>query len=70
MPIIVISGRSIAPDSYAEPDFLKMATRLGAVASPQKPFRAAALLAAVDGCLEAGGSAPASGEPDIGAGGR
>jgi CheY-like chemotaxis protein len=70
VPIIVISGRSIAPDSYAEPDFLKMATRLGAVASPQKPFRAAALLAAVDGCLEAGGSAPASGEPDIGAGGR
>ena len=54
IPIIVISGRSIAPDAYAEPDFLKMATKLGAVASLQKPFRPGALLAAVDGCLKAG----------------
>ena len=54
IPIIVISGRSITPDAYAEPDFLKMATKLGAVASLQKPFRPAALLAAVDGCLKAG----------------
>lgn len=54
MPIIVISGRSITPDAYAEPDFLKMATRLGAVASLQKPFRPDALLAAVNGCLKAG----------------
>ena len=53
VPIIVISGRSIAPDPYAEPDFLKMATKLGAVASLQKPFRPGALLAAVDGCLKA-----------------
>ena len=56
IPIIVISGRSITPDTYAEPDFLKMATKLGAVASLQKPFRADALLAAVDGCLKAGES--------------
>lgn len=54
MPIIVISGRSITPDAYAEPDFLKMATKLGAVASLQKPFRPDALLAAVNGCLKAG----------------
>lgn len=54
IPIIVISGRSATPDAYAEPDFLKMATKLGAVASLQKPFRADALLAAVDGCLNAG----------------
>ena len=54
IPIIVISGRSITPDAYAEPDFLKMATKLGAVASLQKPFRAGALLAAVDGCLKPG----------------
>ncbi|MGX4801505.1 response regulator [Bradyrhizobium guangdongense] len=53
IPIVVISGRSITPDAYAEPDFLKMATKLGAVASLQKPFRADALLAAVDGCLKA-----------------
>ncbi|UPK40720.1 response regulator [Bradyrhizobium sp. 186] len=53
IPIVVISGRSITPDVHAEPDFLKMATKLGAVASLQKPFRAEALLAAVDGCLKA-----------------
>ncbi|WGD52855.1 response regulator [Bradyrhizobium sp. CB1650] len=52
-PIIVISGRSVTPDAYAEPDFLKMATKLGAVASLKKPFRPEALLAAVDGCLTA-----------------
>lgn len=56
IPIVVISGRSTTPDAHAEPDFLKMATRLGAVASLQKPFRADALLAAVDGCLKAGES--------------
>ncbi|MBC9882049.1 response regulator [Bradyrhizobium sp. INPA01-394B] len=56
IPIIVISGRSVTPDVYAEPDFLKMATKLGAVASLQKPFRADALLAAVDNCLRAGES--------------
>lgn len=54
IPIIVISGRSITPDAYAEPDFLKMATKLGAVASLQKPFRPDVLLAAVNGCLKAG----------------
>lgn len=64
LPIVVISGRSITPDAYAEPDFLKMATKLGAVASLQKPFRPDALLAAVDGCLA---SAPRS---DAGACGR
>lgn len=53
VPIIVISGRSATPDAYAEPDFLKMATKLGAVASLQKPFGPGALLAAVDGCLKA-----------------
>jgi CheY-like chemotaxis protein len=50
-PIIVISGRLVAPDTDEEPDFLKMATKLGAVASLQKPFRPEALLAAVDRCL-------------------
>jgi CheY-like chemotaxis protein len=54
IPIIVISGRSVTPDVYAEPDFLKMATKLGAVASLQKPFRVDALLATVDRCLKAG----------------
>jgi CheY-like chemotaxis protein len=64
VPIIVISGRSVAPDPYAEPDFLNMATKLGAIASLQKPFRAEALLAAVDGCLT---SAQSSAAPQSGA---
>jgi len=53
IPIIVISGRPIVSDLADGPDFLTMATRLGAVSSLQKPFKPAALLAAVAGCLEA-----------------
>jgi CheY-like chemotaxis protein len=53
IPIIVISGRPIEPDPAAGPDFLTMATRLGAVSSLQKPFKPAALLAAVADCLDA-----------------
>ncbi|SFK26050.1 response regulator [Bradyrhizobium sp. Gha] len=66
IPVVVISGRSITPDSYAEPDFLKMATKLGAVTSLQKPFRVDALFAAVDRCLKAGESEGA----DVSTGGR
>ena len=66
IPIIVISSRSVAPDTYAEPVFPKIATRLGAVASLPKPFRADALLAAVDGCLDAA----KSGESDVSTGCR
>ena len=53
IPIIVISGNPVTWDSASGPDFLTMATKLGAVSSLQKPFRPAALLAAVAGCLEA-----------------
>lgn len=53
MPIVVISGRPIEPDPATGPDFLTMATKLGAVSSLQKPFRPAALLAAVADCLDA-----------------
>jgi CheY-like chemotaxis protein len=53
IPIIVISGRPITPDPASGPDFLSMATKLGAISSLQKPFKPAALLAAVAGCLEA-----------------
>ena len=49
IPIIVISGRPISSEPDAAPDFLTMATKLGAVSSLQKPFRPADLLAAVDG---------------------
>lgn len=53
IPIIVISGRPIVSDPAAGPDFLTLATRLGAVRSLQKPFKPAALLTAVADCLEA-----------------
>ena len=53
IPIIVISGHATPSDLDSGRDFLSMATRLGAVRSLQKPFKPAALLAAVTGCLEA-----------------
>jgi CheY-like chemotaxis protein len=58
LPIIVISGRPVSAEADSGPDFLTMATKLGAVSSLQKPFRPADLLAAVAGSLEAaqGGS--------------
>jgi CheY-like chemotaxis protein len=52
IPIIVISGNPVSWDAGSGPDFLTMATKLGAVRSLQKPFKPAALLAAVAGCLE------------------
>jgi CheY-like chemotaxis protein len=55
LPIIVISGRPISSEADTAPDFLTMATKLGAISSLQKPFRPADLLAAVTGCLEAAG---------------
>jgi CheY-like chemotaxis protein len=51
IPIIVISGRPL--ETEAEPDFLAMATKLGAVSSLPKPFKPAALLAMVESCLKA-----------------
>jgi CheY-like chemotaxis protein len=53
IPIIVISGRPISWDSCTGPDFLTMAIKLGAVTSLQKPFKPAALQAAVAACLGA-----------------
>jgi CheY-like chemotaxis protein len=63
-PIIVISGRPMAPDS--SPDFLTMAMKLGAVSQLQKPFKPAELLAAVTGCLEAARRRSASSLPASG----
>jgi CheY-like chemotaxis protein len=63
IPIIVISGHPIAPDPGSSPDFLTMATKLGAVSSLQKPFKPAALLAAVAGCLEASKRSSSSSVP-------
>jgi CheY-like chemotaxis protein len=56
IPIIVISGNPAG--SASGPDFLNMATKLGAVTSLQKPFKPAALLAAVAGCLETAKAGP------------
>ena len=53
IPIIVISGRPVVPELGTEPDYLAMATKLGAVCSLPKPFKPATLLATVAGCLEA-----------------
>lgn len=63
LPIIVISGRPISSEADSAPDFLTMATKLGAVSSLQKPFRPSDLLAAVAGCLEEAqlGARPAGG---------
>ena len=64
IPIIVISGKPISSDADSPPDFLTMATKLGAVSSLQKPFRPADLLAAVTSCLgaaERGSPRPAGG---------
>ena len=47
MPVIVMSGRQFRSASERGPDFLDMATKLGAVSSLQKPFRSHELLAAV-----------------------
>src|ERR1700676_2452969 len=47
MPIIVISGNQPWLASERAPDFLYMATKLGAVSSMKKPFRPDDLLTAV-----------------------
>jgi CheY-like chemotaxis protein len=57
MPIIVISGQQFRLASERRPDFLHMATRLGAVSSLQKPFKPAELMAAVADSLS-GASTP------------
>jgi CheY-like chemotaxis protein len=51
MPVIVISGQQFRLASDRQPDFLHMATRLGAVSSLQKPFKPSELLAAVNSSL-------------------
>jgi CheY-like chemotaxis protein len=50
-PIVVISGYYAGQATGQKPDFLHMATRLGAVYSLQKPFRPAELATAVATCL-------------------
>jgi CheY-like chemotaxis protein len=47
MPIIVISGQEFRLASERKPDFLHMATKLGAVSGLQKPFKPFELMTAV-----------------------
>jgi CheY-like chemotaxis protein len=61
MPIIVISGRPLVTDAGAEPNYLAMAIKLGAISSLPKPFRPAELLAKVESCLRARDRNAASG---------
>jgi CheY-like chemotaxis protein len=59
MPVIVMSGQEFRSASERGPDFLHMATKLGAISSLQKPFRPPELLAAVAKSLS--DSLPSSG---------
>jgi CheY-like chemotaxis protein len=52
LPIIVMSGGARQIGSM--PDYLSMATRLGAVESVRKPFKSEVLIAAVNGCIGLG----------------
>src|ERR1700744_2830877 len=58
MPVIVISGQQFSLASEHAPDFLHMATRLGAVSSLQKPFKPSELLAVVNGSLSSSHAPP------------
>jgi len=51
LPVIVMSGYQFEASTAPRPDFLHMATELGANGSVKKPFRPAELEAAVDACL-------------------
>jgi CheY-like chemotaxis protein len=51
IPVIVISGYAPRPATESAPDFLQMATKLGAVSSLQKPFKPRDLLSVVGSCL-------------------
>ena len=50
-PIIAMSGMVFPEQRVATPDFLAMATKLGATASLHKPFAPHDLLVAVEACV-------------------
>jgi CheY-like chemotaxis protein len=51
VPIIAMSGFMFRDSATPAPDFLSMATKLGAASSLHKPFRPRDLIAAVQTCL-------------------
>lgn len=64
LPIIMTSGRPNTPESMQEPDYLTMATKLGAVEALPKPFNPAALLAMVADRLASASPSSAQSRPD------
>jgi CheY-like chemotaxis protein len=60
VPIIAMSGFTFAESGSGAPDFLSMATKLGAAHSLRKPFRPKELRAAVATCLNASAQAHAA----------
>jgi CheY-like chemotaxis protein len=61
VPVIAISGFLFRDSSIPAPDFLSMATKLGAAYSLHKPFRPKDLLRVVEACL---GDEGPSGRPE------
>jgi len=59
VPVIAISGFMFRDSSRPAPDFLAMATKLGAACSLHKPFRASELLRLVEACLSDATTPPA-----------
>ena len=57
VPVVAMSGFQFRDSAKGAPDFLSMATKLGAASSIQKPFRARELVQVVETCLEHSGSA-------------
>jgi DNA-binding response OmpR family regulator len=55
VPVIAISGFLFRDSSIPAPDFLSMATKLGAAYSLHKPFRPKDLLRVVEACLSEDG---------------
>ena len=51
IPLVAMSGYAFANADTASPDFLRMTLELGATHCLRKPFTPAALLAAVNDCL-------------------
>jgi CheY-like chemotaxis protein len=51
VPLIAISGYAFSDTEIAGPEFLRLATRLGATRCLRKPFKPATLLGVIDQCL-------------------
>jgi DNA-binding response OmpR family regulator len=78
VPVVAMSGFQFRDSAKGTPDFLSMATKLGAASSIHKSFRARELVQVVAACLERSGSAqrrssdlggPAMPRPPPGSGG-